>query len=39
MEEDVIKSHINLYVTDFSFDMHDKGREAIIKLKNFINNL
>jgi 1,4-dihydroxy-6-naphthoate synthase len=39
MEEDVIKSHIDLYVTDFSFDMHDKGREAIIKLKNFINNL
>ncbi len=39
MEEDVIKSHIDLYVTDFSFDMQDKGREAILKLKYFINNL
>ena len=36
MDEEVIQSHIKLYVTDFSYDMQDKGREAIAQLKQFI---
>lgn len=39
LEENTIKAHINLYVTDFSYDMQDKGIIAINKLKEFINKI
>ncbi len=35
MDEAVMKSHIDLYVNDFSVDLGEKGRQAIEKLKNF----
>jgi 1,4-dihydroxy-6-naphthoate synthase len=31
MEEDVMRKHIDLYVNDFSIDLGEKGREAIVK--------
>ncbi len=33
MDERVMKSHIDLYVNDFSLDLGDKGREAVALLK------
>lgn len=36
MDEEVIHSHINLYVNDFSLDLGEKGRKAIAKLKNLV---
>ncbi len=38
LEDMAILSHINLYVTDFSYDMGEKGKETIQKLKTFILN-
>lgn len=38
LEDHAIISHINLYVTDFSYDMGEKGKETINKLKTFILN-
>jgi 1,4-dihydroxy-6-naphthoate synthase len=36
MDEDVIHSHISLYVNDFSVDLGKKGRNAIARLKKMI---
>ncbi len=36
MDDKAIKQHIDLYVTDFSYDMKDKGRETLRKMKSFI---
>ncbi|MDZ4749244.1 MAG: 1,4-dihydroxy-6-naphthoate synthase [Saprospiraceae bacterium] len=33
MDEGVMKSHINLYVNDFSLDLGEKGRNAVLMLK------
>lgn len=33
MDEAVMKSHINLYVNDFSLDLGEKGRNAVAMLK------
>lgn len=33
MDEEVMKSHINLYVNDFSLDLGEKGRNAVRMLK------
>ncbi len=33
MDEAVMKSHINLYVNDFSLDLGEKGRNAVLMLK------
>ncbi|MGB3079568.1 MAG: MqnA/MqnD/SBP family protein, partial [Saprospiraceae bacterium] len=33
MDEEVMKSHIKLYVNDFSLDLGEKGRESIRILK------
>ena len=35
MDDSVMKSHIALYVNDFSVDLGEKGRLAVEKLKNF----
>lgn len=32
MEEDVMRKHIELYVNDFSFDMQENGKLAILKM-------
>ncbi len=32
MEEDVMRKHIELYVNDFSFDMQENGKQAILKM-------
>ncbi len=32
MSEDVMRKHIDLYVNDYSLDLKEEGREAIIKL-------
>lgn len=32
MDEEVMRSHINLYVNDFSLDLGDKGKAAITKM-------
>ncbi|GIX42507.1 MAG: 1,4-dihydroxy-6-naphtoate synthase [Leptospiraceae bacterium] len=39
MDETIIKSHIDLYVTDFSYDMKDKGKQSLFKLKEFVYQL
>ena len=36
MEDDVIKNHINLYVNDFSIELGNEGREAIMHLYEHI---
>ena len=36
MDEDVIHSHISLYVNDFSLDLGEKGRKAIARLKKMV---
>lgn len=36
LDEEAILSHIQLYVTDFSYDMGEKGKETIQKLKTFL---
>ena len=33
MDDEVMKSHIDLYVNDFSLDLGDKGWEAVQMLK------
>jgi 1,4-dihydroxy-6-naphthoate synthase len=38
MEEEVMKSHIDLYVNDFSLDLGEKGRESIQELKKMALN-
>jgi 1,4-dihydroxy-6-naphthoate synthase len=32
MEEDVMRKHIELYVNDFSYDMQENGKQAILKM-------
>ena len=32
MSEEVMRSHINLYVNDFSLDLGEKGKAAISKM-------
>ena len=32
MEESVMREHIELYVNDFSMDMHQSGRDAIVEM-------
>ncbi len=34
MNEDVMRKHIDLYVNDFSLDLGEGGRQAIVHLKN-----
>ena len=36
MDEEVIHSHISLYVNHFSLDLGEKGRNAIARLKNMV---
>ena len=33
MSENVMRQHINLYVNDFTIDMGDTGRKAIVQLE------
>ena len=37
MEEDVMMSHIRLYVNDFSLDLGEKGLESILTLKKVLS--
>lgn len=39
MSEDVMRKHIDLYVNDFSIDLGEKGKSAIIKLLEVYQNL
>ncbi|HSN62212.1 MAG TPA: hypothetical protein VLR49_14830, partial [Ferruginibacter sp.] len=32
MSEDVMRKHINLYVNEYSFDLGDEGKSAVVKL-------
>jgi 1,4-dihydroxy-6-naphthoate synthase len=34
MNDEVMKSHIDLYVNDFSLDLGEEGQAAISQLKN-----
>ena len=36
MDESIMKSHISLYVNDFSLDLGQKGREAVEMLKKIV---
>lgn len=36
MDDEVMKSHISLYVNDFSLDLGEEGRTAIAALKNIL---
>jgi 1,4-dihydroxy-6-naphthoate synthase len=38
MSEDVMRSHIDLYVNEFSVHMGDKGVEALSKMKEILNS-
>lgn len=37
MDEDVMMSHIRLYVNDFSLDLGEKGLESILKLRKVLS--
>lgn len=39
MSEDVMRKHIDLYVNDYSIDLKEEGRQAIIKLLEVYGNL
>jgi 1,4-dihydroxy-6-naphthoate synthase len=39
MDETVMKKHIHLYVNEFTIDIGDTGKKAIMKLLEFTNNL
>ncbi len=39
MDDKDIHSHINLYVTEFSFDLKEEGMRSIQELKKFIQNI
>ncbi len=36
MEDSVMQAHIDLYVNDFSLDLGDEGRAAVLRLKNML---
>lgn len=38
MDEDIVRKHIHLYVNEYSEDIGEKGKEAVIYLFNKINN-
>ena len=37
ISDDVIKSHINLYVNDFSLSLGDVGRKSVLKIFEKLN--
>lgn len=39
MSEDVMKQHINLYVNNYSIDLGEKGKQAVIKLLEVYKSL
>jgi 1,4-dihydroxy-6-naphthoate synthase len=39
MDEDIVRKHIHLYVNEYSENIGEKGKEAVIYLFNKINNL
>jgi 1,4-dihydroxy-6-naphthoate synthase len=39
MEEDIMRQHIELYVNDFSMDMQQSGRNAILQMMSAMGNV
>lgn len=39
MEEDVMRKHIDLYVNDYSIDLGEKGKNAVLKMLSISNKI